>query len=80
MLATWEAAEIEVLSTGAVEEAAAAIEGPAEVMTAVGQVAATEERLRDLQALRRTLHKLADLQGLSGFPERIPLETVQAWL
>ena len=42
--------------------------------------AATEERLRDLQALRRSLHKLADLQDRSGFPERIPLETVRAWL
>jgi exodeoxyribonuclease V gamma subunit len=42
--------------------------------------AATEERLRDLQALRRSLHKLADLQDSSGFPERIPLETVRAWL
>ncbi|MEI6314121.1 MAG: exodeoxyribonuclease V subunit gamma [Syntrophus sp. (in: bacteria)] len=42
--------------------------------------AATEERLRDLQALRRTLHKLAELQELSGFPERIPLDTVRAWL
>ena len=42
--------------------------------------AATEERLRDLQALRRSLHKLADLQERSGFPERIPLETVRAWL
>ncbi|MFA5183024.1 MAG: exodeoxyribonuclease V subunit gamma [Syntrophales bacterium] len=41
---------------------------------------ATEERLRDLQALRRSLHKLSDLQDASGFPERIPLETARAWL
>jgi len=42
--------------------------------------AATEDRRRDLQALRRTLNKLGELQDRSGFPERIPLETVQAWL
>jgi len=42
--------------------------------------AATEERLRDVQVLRRSLHKLAELQELSEFPARIPLETVQAWL
>jgi exodeoxyribonuclease V gamma subunit len=42
--------------------------------------AATEERLRDLQVLRRSLHKLAELQERSGFPARIPLETVRAWL
>ena len=42
--------------------------------------AATDERLRDLQVLRRTLNKLADLRDRSGFTERISLETVQAWL
>jgi len=42
--------------------------------------AAREDRLRDLQALRRSLNKLADLQNRSGVPERIPLETVRAWL
>ncbi len=42
--------------------------------------AATEERLRDVQSLRHSLHKLADLQERSGFPERIPLETIREWL
>jgi len=39
-----------------------------------------ENYLRDIQAIRRVIHTLPDIQASSGFAEKIGLDVIKAWL
>lgn len=39
-----------------------------------------ENHLRDMQAIRRVIHDLPDIQATSGFVEKIGLDVIKAWL
>lgn len=39
-----------------------------------------DNHLRDMQAIRRVMHDLPDIQASSGFAEKIGLDVIKAWL
>jgi exodeoxyribonuclease V gamma subunit len=39
-----------------------------------------ERHLRDIQAIRRVIHELLDIQTVSGFDEKVGLDVIKAWL
>jgi len=39
-----------------------------------------EHHLRDIQAIRRVVHELLDIQAVSGFNEKVDLDVIKAWL
>ncbi|MCX5847609.1 MAG: exodeoxyribonuclease V subunit gamma [Deltaproteobacteria bacterium] len=39
-----------------------------------------ENQLRDIQAIRRVIHNLPDIQASCGFAEKIGLDVIKAWL
>ncbi|MEI8172392.1 MAG: exodeoxyribonuclease V subunit gamma [Deltaproteobacteria bacterium] len=39
-----------------------------------------ERHLRDIQAIRRVIHELLDIQTTSGFDEKVDLDVIKAWL
>ncbi len=39
-----------------------------------------ERHLRDIQAIRRVIHELLDIQAVSGFDEKVGLNVIKSWL